>query len=174
MKMTGQYAVTCLMLALLLAGVGCGRGGGGTPTTEWKYDSGFPTTGWKQDFIDRGYAVLFSLPIYPMKLIWARFYIYSNSLAGPLEVHVWARDQVSDLISPFMVFASSNNAWLEVDIPDTVMTEDFYVGYLQTSLDGPCIGADQSAPSNHSYSIANGSFTQIYDADIMIRAIISQ
>lgn len=163
-----------LVLAALLALAGCGRGGGGTPTTELYYDNGLATAGWKQTFSGNGYAVRFTPPTAPLKLIWARIYIHSEALIGPLEIHVWGSDQVSDLISPFQVFPSADNAWLEVDIPDITVNGDFYIGYIQTSPDGPLVGVDQSAPSDRSYSIVSGFFAMIYDADIMIHAIVQQ
>lgn len=174
MKKIAGILTIALLLSLLLLPLGCGRGGGGTPTTELYYDNGTPTTGWKQGFSGNGYAVLFTPPTTPLILIWARLYIHSEALIGPLEIHVWGSDQVTDLISPFQVFASTDNAWLEIDIPDITVNGDFYIGYIQISPDGPLVGVDQSAPSNRSYSIVSSFFTMIYDADVMIRAIVQQ
>ena len=140
--------------------------------TEIKYDDG------ERD-IDRatcgsddpGMAVLFTPPTKPWTLDMVRVYgKYANLSAEPFytdqdrvfALEIWDGNYslLYKLTDYSQAYFNTTSEWTEIDIPDMIITDDFYVCIFERA--SIFIGADTDKPAMKSYEVQRGPNRMVY------------
>jgi len=142
-------------------------------TVEIAYDDGIEEAARGYGQAASGFAVRFT-PAQPGDMLLS-VRIYVAGLVGepaPIEIHVWDGEK-KDLI-PSILAAPSAAGWFDVDVSSAqlVLTDDIYVGYVQTSGENyPWMGVDTTTAGTRSFSLPEWSALLPEGACAMIRIL---
>ena len=150
----------------------------GPTTTELYYDDGELDFGWATGPFGGG-AVLFTPPTTPWVLSRIKVMAWYWLNDAPFFIEIWDSDRQELFTGTYMYsdyFTSHPADWAEIDIPDIVIEEDFYVGVFGNWAETHflALGVDDDLPiSWRSFAVRydNNTVDYIEEWNWMIRAI---
>jgi hypothetical protein len=140
---------------------------GEPPILELSYDDGNPDGGYSTGGVQKnGFLVRFELPAAPFTI--TRVKIFSWIKGTPNEsdqftVRITDKDLTPfwEISLPFTLF-TTDHSWLEVEVPNIIVNDDFCILLYAPSLGqglGPYIGIDRSGINEHSELLSDWQIT---------------
>jgi hypothetical protein len=167
-NLEGQISVTAKGIEILIPQGSIGTvKPGGSPILELSYDDGSSEGGYSTGGLQKfGYMVRFELDTKPFQI--NKIKIFSWIKGTPKESDQFTlriTDKDLDLLweisLPFNVF-TADHSWLEVEVPNITVNDDFCIQLYAPSLGqglGPYIGIDRSGINKHSELLSGWEIT---------------
>jgi len=147
-------------------------------TTELVYDDGTSEVGPAWNVVGGMFAVQFTAPFYPVKILEARIFFHAlNNPSDPIRVHI-LDDEFNDLTEPIdlTVYQGEEKTWLSVDVSSrniVLLSGDFFIASEQLVGGDPDIGSDTSSPpQGRSWEFNTVSWYPQPGTNYMIRALV--
>ena len=147
---------------------------------ELSYDDGTSEVGVAWNVAGGMFAVKFTPPIYPVKILEARVFFHAlNNPSDPIRIHILDED-FNDLTEAIdlTVYQEQAQTWISVDVSsrNIILTSgDFFIASEQLVAGDPDIGSDTSSPpQNRSWEFNLVLWYQSNWTNYMIRAVVSE